>query len=371
VTALATPPGLKGVAILDTGIGDVRGDVGFYHYRHHPAPRLARERSVEEVWHLLFEGELPTDAQRVAFGDEVRAARVVGPLVTATAAALPQTIAPLDGLRALLAVHASETVAAPVLDLSPTERRHNAVHLGAIVPVLLAMVGRRRHGLAAVDSDPSLGHGANYVYQLTGQRPNPDAERAIEAYLVTTIDHGLNASTFTARVVTSTGADLVAAVTAGIGALSGPLHGGAPSRVLAMLDEIGDPANAAAWVDTRLAAKDRIMGFGHAVYRTEDPRSVLLKEFAASMGGERGEQAIAIEPVILAALQRKQPDRVLATNVEYYAAVVLEACGLPPEFFTPTFTVSRTIGWLAHCLEQAEHGVLFRPSANYIGAEPA
>jgi citrate synthase len=366
-----TPPGLKGVAILETGIGDVRGDVGFYHYRHHPAPRLAREHSVEEVWHLLIEGELPTDAQAVAFADEVRAARRVGPMVRQVAAALPSTIAPLDGLRALLAVHATESATQPVLDLTPSERRAEAIRHGAVVPVLLGLVAARRSGHDPVESDPALGHGANYLQMLTGRPPSAAAERAIEAYLVTTIDHGLNASTFTARVVTSTGADLVAAVTAGIGALSGPLHGGAPSRVLGMLDEIGDPANASAWVDAKLAARERIMGFGHAVYRTEDPRSVLLKELALSMGGARGEQAAAIEPVILAALQRKQPDRVLATNVEYYAAVVLEASGLPPEFFTPTFAVSRTIGWLAHCLEQAAGGVLFRPSAVYTGAEPA
>ncbi len=209
---------------------------------------------------------------------------------------------------------------------------------------------------------------------VTGERPSPAAERALEQYLILTIDHGFNSSTFTARVVASTGADLIDAVTAALGALAGPLHGGAPGRALDALDAIGDPDRAPEWATSELAAGRRIMGFGHAVYRSRDPRSDLLREIALGLGDELGgdlvERAVAVEGHILDALRQAKPDRALPSNVEYYAGVVMAAAGLPRSLFTPTFAVSRSVGWCAHAVEQAAAAKLIRPSARYVGSPP-
>ncbi len=198
----------------------------------------------------------------------------------------------------------------------------------------------------------------------------PPRSRAIEQYLILTIDHGFNASTFTARVVTSTGADVGAAVVAALGALSGPLHGGAPSRALDTLDEIGDPANTEAWVRDAVGRGERIMGFGHAVYRTADPRSVMLRDVALGLGGPLADFAVDVEATVERVLAELKPDRELHTNVELYAGVVMELAGLPRDLFTPTFAVSRMVGWSAHVLEQARDRAIIRPSARYVGPEP-
>ena len=214
-----------------------------------------------------------------------------------------------------------------------------------------------------------LGHAAAYLYSVTGVRASPAAVRALEQYLVLTLDHGFNASTFTARVVASTGADLSAVAGAALGALSGPLHGGAPSRALDALDAIGDPAGTDAWVRAEVAAGRRIMGFGHAVYRGVDPRSRLLREVAGELGGPLVERAVAIEAQVEGTLDRLKPGRPLASNVEFYAGVVMAACGLPRELFSPTFAVSRVVGWMAHALEQAAGAKLIRPGARYDGPQ--
>jgi citrate synthase len=205
---------------------------------------------------------------------------------------------------------------------------------------------------------------------VTGLVPSPEHVRALEQYLILVIDHGFNASTFTGRVVASTGASIVDVACAAIGALAGPLHGGAPSRALDALDAIGTPERAAAWVRGEVAAGRRIMGFGHAVYRAPDPRSTLLREVAAELGGELVERAMAIETEILTTLVELKPDRPLPSNVEFYAGVIMESVGLPRSMFTPTFAVSRTIGWCAHAVEQAAEGKLIRPSARYVGPAP-
>ena len=203
-----------------------------------------------------------------------------------------------------------------------------------------------------------------------GTEPTPEVARAIEQYLMLTVDHGFNASTFTARVITSTGADLGAAVVGAIGALSGPLHGGAPSRALALLDAIGTPERAPAHIRRAVERGDRIMGFGHAVYRTDDPRSTLLRDVAMRLGGDRADLAVQVERLIVETLAEVKPGRELYANVEYYAGVVMEAAGLPPELFTPTFAVSRVVGWTANVLEQASDPRIIRPSARYVGPEP-
>lgn len=365
------PAGLNGVAVASTAIGDVHGDEGFYHYREFDATELAGTVGVEDVWYLLERGSLPSAAEREAFRATVAAERAVPdalrPVIDAVAAS---GAAPLAQLRAVLSVAGDALGLAPVIDIDHATRVAQARRLAAIVPAVLGALHRAGAGLAPVDLDPGLGHAAAYLQAVTGQVPEAAYARALEQYLVLTIDHGFNASTFTGRVVTSTGASVADAVCAALGALAGPLHGGAPSRALDALDAIGDPSRARAWVRGEVAAGRRIMGFGHAVYRAPDPRSALLREVAARLGGELVERALAIESEILTALAELKPDRPLPSNVEFYAGVIMETVGLPRAMFTPTFAVSRTIGWTLHAVEQAAEGKLIRPSARYVGPVP-
>jgi citrate synthase len=204
---------------------------------------------------------------------------------------------------------------------------------------------------------------------LTGSEPDKQQARAIEQYLISTIDHGFNASTFTARVIASTGADVAACMVGAVGALSGPLHGGAPSRALDTLDAIGTPDRIDSWIRERVLAGDRIMGFGHPIYRTEDPRSRMLREIAQQFGGPRVEFAVEVERQVEAILAELKPGRELHTNVEFYAGLVMELCGLPREMFTPTFAAARVVGWSANVVEQAEDSKIIRPVARYVGVE--
>jgi citrate synthase len=227
-----------------------------------------------------------------------------------------------------------------------------------------------RQGLEPIAPRADLRYAANYLYMMQGEEPPEEHAAAVEKYLISTVDHGFNASTFTARVITSTGADLGSAIVGAIGALSGPLHGGAPSRALQMLDEIGTADRAEAWLRSAVERGDRLMGFGHRVYKTDDPRSLLLRDVADSLGGEKMELARHIESTAVRVLDEMKPGRRLYTNVEFYAGIVMDRCGLPREMFTPTFACSRVIGWCAHVLEQAADNRLIRPSAHYSGPPP-
>jgi len=369
MTAITTaPPGLKGLAIADTTIGGVRGDEGFYHYRQYDATRVAAGYPFEDVAHLLLVGSLPTRLENTRFRTQLAGARHLPDTVTALADGFAATGSePLTALRGLLAVAVKPT---PTLDQSEPERRVAAIAAIGATPTILAAVHRRRHGMTPLAPDPALPHAADYVHMVTGTTPSAEHARAVETYLSLAADHGFNASTFTGRVITSTGADVAGALTGAIAALSGPLHGGAPSRVLDMLDAIGDPANAERWAHTELAAGRKLMGFGHAVYRAEDPRSRLLHETARTLGGELVERAERIEGRLLGVLQEWRPEATIVTNVEYYAAIVMHLAGIPQEMFTATFTVGRVVGWAAHILEQASNNKIMRPSANYVGPEP-
>jgi citrate synthase len=374
------PRGLKGVVVADTEVGDVRGQEGFYHYRQYSAVDLAEARPLEDVWRLLLDGALPaTAAERAAFVDEVRPLRDLPaelvPVLPAIAAAGP----PLDGLRTALSLAAAARGLQPTIDIDRRQQREDALFLCAITPTLLCALHRTGAGLTPVAPRADLGWTANYLWMLLGTEPSPDHVRALEHYVVSTIDHGFNASTFTARVVASTGADLGACVVAAVGALSGPLHGGAPSRALALLDEIGgtavlddpDPVGRIdAVVRPMIEAGDKIMGFGHAVYRTDDPRSVMLRSVARRLGGRQAQLAELVEGRVIELLDELKPGRGLRTNVEFYAGVVMEACGIPRSMFTPTFASSRVIGWCANVLEQTADNKIIRPSARYIGPPP-
>lgn len=365
------PPGLKGVAVTETAIGDLRGDEGFYHYRQYPAPELADRRPLDDVWQLLVDGALPADvAARAAFASETRPLRQVSDGVAALLPALAASGVGLDGLRSALSLLASAEGMGPVWGSERAILRRDLLRLGAATPTLVAALWRLSHDLKPLPPDPELGHAANYLYMLQGHRPDPVGARALEQYLTLALDHGFSASTFTARVIASTGADPGAAVVGAIGALSGPLHGGAPSRVLDMLDAIGDPAAAATWVRAAVERGERIMGFGHAVYRTDDPRNVMLRRIAIGLGGDLVERAVALEQAITDTLAELRPEHPLRANVEFYAGVVMASVGLPRELFTPTFAVARVLGWCAHIAEQAESRRIIRPSARYVGPPP-
>ena len=367
------PRGLEGVVVAETSIGDVRGLEGFYHYRQYNAVELAEKRSLEDVWYLLFEGELPTRSQGASFAAEIAPLRSIPDQVKKTlpdvARAAPDA-PPLDLLRTTVSLMGASLGFQPSLDVEADELRTQALRVCAVVPTLLTALHRLQHGQEIIDPRPDLPYAANYLFMMTGEIPQPEHARAVEQYLITTVDHGFNASTFTARVITSTGADLAAAVVGAIGALSGPLHGGAPSRALAMLDAIGTIDRADEWIRDAIERGDRLMGFGHRVYKTDDPRSVLLRSVAERLGGDNVEFAKQVEQRAVELLAELKPGRKLYTNVEFYAGVVMEICGVPREMFTPTFASSRVIGWTAHVLEQAADNRLIRPSAQYVGPPP-
>jgi citrate synthase len=369
---IEAPRGLAGVVVTDTEIGDVRGLEGFYHYRQYSAVDLARTRSFEDVWHLLIFGELPDAERGAAFAARTAALRR---LPDGVRAALPAIAAagsasgPLAGMRTALSLLGAAQGFRPVYDIDADRRREDTLVAAAAVPTLLTALHRLGRGLEPVEPREDLSYAANYLYMLTGTEPDPERARAIEQYLISTIDHGFNASTFTGRVIASTGADVAACLVGAVGALSGPLHGGAPSRALDTLDAIGSPDRIDTWIRERVLSGERIMGFGHAIYRTEDPRSRMLREIAQSFGGPRVAFAVEVERRVEAILAELKPGRELHTNVEFYAGVVMELCGLPREMFTPTFAAARVVGWSANLLEQAEDKKIIRPVARYVGPQ--
>lgn len=367
-TQLIAPPGLKGVVVADTEIGSVRGDEGFFHYRQYDAIEIARHQTFEAAAALLIDGSLPGAANEALFRAELGAARHIEPSIMALIGEIAERVdGPLAGLGAAIPLLIDDT---PTIDLDAEQRRARALRVAAAIPTVLAAIHRVGEGSAPLAADPGLGHAADYLRMVTGSTPTPRLARAVETYLLVTADHGFNASTFTTRVVTSTGAGVAGIMSSAVAALSGPLHGGAPSRVLDMIEEIGEPANTEAWARSRLDSGRPIMGFGHAVYRVEDPRGVLLREVAVGLGGDLVTRAEEIESRMLRVLAEWKPEATLIANVEYYSSVVLHLAGLPQTMFTPTFTTSRAVGWVAHLLEQAANNKIMRPKARYVGPEP-
>ncbi|WP_327679436.1 citrate synthase/methylcitrate synthase [Streptomyces sp. NBC_00467] len=367
------PRGLAGVVVTDTALGDVRGLEGFYHYRQYSAVELAQSTGFEDVWHLMFYGELPDAERRRAFLAETASLRRLPDDVRAALPAIARAgvpSGPLSGLRTALSLLGAASGLRPVYDLDTESRRRDALTACAVVPTLLTALYRLGRGLEPVEPREDLPFAANYLYMLSGSEPEPARARAIEQYLISTVDHGFNASTFTARVIASTGADLAACLVGATGALSGPLHGGAPSRALDTLDAIGTPDRIDPWIRERVLAGERIMGFGHPVYRTEDPRSRMLRGIAERFGGPLVDFAVQVEAQVEAILAELKPGRELHTNVEFYAGVVMELCGLPREMFTPTFCAARVVGWSANILEQSEDSKIIRPAARYVGPPP-
>ena len=377
VLDMEVPRGLKGIKVAQTKIGNVRGAEGFFHYRQYDATELAKTRTLEDIWALMHEGELPadqaaSDAFRARAGElRVAAWEQVRQLVPGLLAGSDATkVDVLGALRALIAAVGAREGWKPWLDLSSDEIKDQCSRAVAITAVGVAAIYRVKHGKDMVAPDASLPHATDYLRMVTGEAPTAEQADALEKYLDLTVDHGFNASTFTARVVASTGADVSSAVVAAIGSLSGPLHGGAPSRALAMVDEIGTKENADPFIRAIFERGDRLMGFGHPVYTTMDPRSTMLGGIADQLGGPQVELARHVEQTSLDLLEEAKPGRGLKTNVEFYAALVMRSAGIPDELFTPTFAVSRVIGWTANIREQVEEdNRIFRPSAEYVGLE--
>ncbi|MFJ4164142.1 citrate synthase [Microbacterium sp. NPDC089698] len=368
------PRGLTNVVVAETAIGDVRGEEGFFHYRGVSGVELAAAARFEDAWSLVALGALPqSDADSRAFRTRTASARAIPDhLRSALSAIAGSGLDPMAQLRTGLALVSAADGRRALYDETDEERVEDTIRLAAVAPSLIAALHRRSRGQDPIAPDAGLDPVSDYLRMLTDAVPDARLATALATYLTAAIDHGFNASTFTARVIASTGADLASCVGGALGALSGPLHGGAPARTLDMLDEIGTPDRAEAWVRERVQDGGRIMGFGHAVYRTEDPRSRLLRGVAQQLradglASDRVDLAVTVEQTVLRVLDELKPGRALRTNVELYAAVVMEACGIPRELFTPTFASARLIGWGAHAREQVQDGKILRPSSRYTG----
>jgi citrate synthase len=360
VTAKPSKGGLEGIVAATTALSKVEGTAGRLIYRGYNIHDLATTTSFEEIAHLLWFGHLPNKSQLADLKAKLAAERTLPMSVLKVISDLPTTAEPMDALRTAASAWGASTIKG-----KPTIEQ--AIALTARFPIFLAAFHRLRNGLEPLESQPALGHAANYLYLLTGKQPEQQHVKALDAYLVLLADHGMNASTFTARVVASTESDIVSATVAAVGALKGPLHGGAPSKVLDMLQAIGTTANAESWLRNAMALGQRLMGFGHRVYKTEDPRAEELRELARLADPQEFVLARRVEELALALLEEQKPGRRLNTNVEFYSAVLLSSVGLPGDLFTPTFAVSRVAGWTAHILEQIGNNRLIRPEADYTG----
>jgi citrate synthase len=360
---IEVPPGLAGVIVARTELSDVHGEEGWFQYRDRSAIPLARTASFEDVWHLLLTGRLPEAAERATFAERIARAREGTDLREIVAAITPTTGDPVAVLKAAWPLVAARRGHPPLYDLDERARMDSAVELAAIAPTVIALVQRP-------DAEPIVtGRGTvtDHLVNVTGRAPDAWAERALTAYLIAAMDHGFNASTFTARVIASTGADVGSCLAGALGALSGPLHGGAPSRSLDALDGFRTIADIEPWVRAELAAGRRLMGFGHAVYRTADPRAELLKELALQRGTSIAQLAAAYQGIAEEVLAQVKPGRRLHANVELFAGVVMEQCGIPRPLMTATFAIARAAGWAAHVLEQARDPKIIRPSARFTG----
>jgi|GEM_PF-43071 len=367
--------GLEGVIACATRLSEVDGNAGQLIFSGFMAPELAASKSVEAVWFLFHNGRLPTGDELAEFTASVEAHGVL----SAAEVKLVRQFRngePLSDFRSAVSAVAAARGYKPWLNRDLAEVEEEILSLCSLAPAIIEVL---RTGRKPLLKRGNSGYAERYLWGLLRQKPSTSAVKALSTYLVLTMDHGMNASTFASRVTASTGADVGAAITAGIATLSGPLHGGAPGPVLDMLDAIGSPDQAGSWVTDQLTGKRRIMGFGHRVYRTDDPRALALREVARCQKGPRIGLATVVEQEVLSALaahqQAKaaaigQPTRPLRTNVEFWTAVVLEHVGIPRELFSSTFAVSRIIGWGEHVREQIGNNKLFRPLSAYTGPDP-
>ncbi len=375
-TVASFSPGLEGVVACKTRLSHVDGAGGKLVLAGHNAITLAENNTIEEVWFLLHEGRLPNAAELTAFRNRIESLGQM-PVDEINLVKKLRGAEPLSAFRTALSAIANKRGYKPWLGRPAKEAIDEIMALCALAPAIVEVLHTGRRPRLKKDN---AGYAERYLWGVTGKKPSKEDVRAVETYLILTMDHGLNASTFASRVAASTGADVGAAITSGIGTLSGPLHGGAPGPVLDMLDSIASPDQADAWVRAQLASGTRLMGFGHRIYRTDDPRSMCLKRVAERQNGPRIELAKVTEQTCLNVLAEKQSQRAAAegkavralrVNVEFWTAVVLEHVGIPRQLFSSTFCASRIIGWGEHIAEQIQDNKLFRPLSTYTGDMPA
>jgi citrate synthase len=356
--------GLEGVVATSTRLSHVDGEAGRLILAGYAVEDLAPHASFEDVAYLFLHGRLPSSSARDAFARDLAGRRALPPAaisVLREARAVKTT--PMDALR----------MAVPLLSLGRKEDPlADAMNAIAAFPTIVGAYWRLSRGESPAPVRSDLSHAAHYLHQLFGTEPTPARARALETYLNTVCDHGLNASTFTARVIASTKSDLISAITGAVGALKGPLHGGAPGPALDMVFEIGTPERAEEVIRAKLDRGERLMGFGHRVYRVRDPRADVLARAAEQFYADGGDRALydlarSVERTALRLLHERKPERRLDTNVEFYTALLLHGIGLATELFTPTFAVGRVVGWSAHGLEQLREGRLIRPQSAYVG----
>jgi len=357
--------GLEDIAVAETRLSRIDGETGELVIRGFSINELATDATYEETVFLLLNGRLPTGDDLAKFRAELSTHREISDEVRAVLQrAAREEKSAMDALRM--------GIAAANLGEEEQDAESDIRRVIAVVPTITTTYWRYRQGKEPLDPREDLRHAANYLYMLTGEEPTEAKARGLETYLNTVADHGLNASTFSARVVVSTESDLVSAATAAVGALKGPLHGGAPGPVLEMLQDVYETGDPEGYVHETLHAGERLMGFGHRVYRVRDPRATVLESAAerfyeASGDADFFETAQEFEGIAIDLLTEHMPDRRLETNVEFYTAILLDGVGIPKELFTTTFAVSRVGGWMAHAREQLNNNRLIRPNARYVG----
>lgn len=357
--------GLKGIQAVDTSISHIDGEKGLLIYRGTEIRELLANYSFEELAFFLWNGVLPNQHEIRNLQSEFRKYRELPSYLTDIIAALPTQIDLMSVIRT--------AVSASILpDQNSKPNLIQAIALTAMVPSMIAYRVRLLENKEYVKPRDELSHVANYLYMLTGDIPSDVHTAALEAYMILTMEHSLNASTFSARVTVSTESDMTSAITSAIGTMRGPLHGGAPTGVIDLLNQIGVKENTDAIIKDKLTKGEKLMGFGHRVYKTLDPRAIALKTKLEEISEEDQwlDLALYVEKRTIELLDFYKPGRSLYTNVEFYAAAIMRTLGFKPEWFTPTFTASRMVGWTAHVIEQAENNSLFRPDAKYIGKWP-
>ncbi|MET0959226.1 MAG: citrate/2-methylcitrate synthase [Psychrobacillus psychrotolerans] len=349
--------GLKDVVAVHTKIAAVDGDIGELRYRGILVDKLVSTKSFEELATFIWTGEIGA-----AKDFKMNHYRELPAHIKAVIDVLPKEVSLMDAMRTAISAFAH-----PSFKVMPIEEQ--AVILTAGLPMIVARHYRNQLGLPIIEANNDLSHTANYLWMLTGEVPSEVQVEALETYLKLTIEHGLNASTFAARVTISTESDLTAAITSALGTMKGPLHGGAPSGVITMLNEFKDTTQIRTKVKNKIENGEKIMGFGHRIYKTEDPRSIILREKCSELQGKDAWLDIATiaEKEIIELLAEYKPGRKLYTNVEYYAAAIMRSINMPSELFTPTFSVARIVGWTAHAMEQLEDNTIFRPQSIYVG----
>lgn len=355
--------GLKGVVAADTQICDVDGDAGKLIYRGYNIHELAKRSTFEETAYLLFKGELPNASQLAEFNKVLVRHREIAPPVLAFLKTLPKNTPPMAALRSAISMSGVHDPRAE--DDSPEANFEKSISLTAEMTTIVAAIRRILAGLEPVAPRQDLSHAANFMYMLNDKVPSADAEKAMDLILILHAEHALNASTFAARVIAATLSDIYSSVTGAIGALKGPLHGGANTEVLKTLQEVGSVENVVPWVESVRAKKGKFMGFGHAVYKVEDPRAVHLKDLSRRLGVETGDTklydiSLAMEKAIIETIHKN-------CNVDFYSASLQYYMGIPGDMFTCVFAASRIVGWCAHILEQLSDNKIIRPSSNYVG----